>query len=84
MYFNEELQKTLPSGKPKYYKDGEVFEYDFNAENSRYDSQLANEFSRFNSILKTHVWDIEYGPGGSDDVRVNWKRDEDGKISLPT
>lgn len=78
MYYNEELQKTCPTGRQKYYKDGELIEFEFDNNDSKWDENLAKDYGRVYGILKAFVWDIEYGPGGSDDIIVKWKRDEDG------
>ena len=81
MYYNVELQKTLPSGQSKYYFDGELIEFEFDNKESKYDKELAREYSYFLAMLKNKVWDIEYGPGGYIDVK--WKRNEDGTLALP-
>ena len=75
LYFNEELQKVMPTGKANYFQDGEELKFEFDSPNQKYNESLANEFQRFKLILFKYVWDIEFGPGGSGDLRVKWKRD---------
>ena len=66
-----------------YYKDGELIKFEYDNPESKYDLEMANEYNRFYAMLKNKVWDIEYGPGGSGDVIVKWKREEDGSLKMP-
>ena len=76
MFYNVELQKRCPSGKPKYFLNGKLMnDRDENGENlDSYDFSLANEYDRVKAMLKTSVWRIEYGNGGY--IAFNWKKDD--------
>ena len=82
MYFNEQLQKELPSGKPKYILNGKEMVFENYGESSNgYDINLAQEFASMRGKLKNSAWQMEYGNGGY--YNFKWVRDESGNLVLP-